>query len=56
MLTTPYLVPDDALVLALRGAASRGVKVTVIVPEKVDFQFNSGAYRVKQAPTPHSPP
>lgn len=36
LLTTPYLVPDDAMVLALRGAAARGVKVTLIVPEKVD--------------------
>ena len=36
VLTTPYLVPDDAMILALRGAAGRGVQVTVIVPEKVD--------------------
>jgi cardiolipin synthase A/B len=36
VLTTPYLVPDDAMILALRGAASRGVKVIIIVPEKVD--------------------
>ena len=36
VLTTPYLVPDDAMILALRGAAGRGVKVTLIVPEKVD--------------------
>ena len=36
MLTTPYLVPDDAMILALRGAAARGVQVTLIVPEKVD--------------------
>src|SRR5262249_40934186 len=26
IITTPYLVPDDALILALRGAAARGVK------------------------------
>jgi cardiolipin synthase len=36
VLTTPYLVPDDAMILALRGAAARGVKVLLIVPEKVD--------------------
>ena len=36
VLTTPYLVPDDAMIVALRGAAGRGVKVCVIVPEKVD--------------------
>jgi cardiolipin synthase len=36
VLTTPYLVPDDAMILALRGAAARGVNVALIVPEKVD--------------------
>jgi cardiolipin synthase len=36
VLTTPYLVPDEAMILALRGAAGRGVQVTLIVPEKVD--------------------
>lgn len=36
VLTTPYLVPDDSLLRALRGAAGRGVKVKVIVPERVD--------------------
>ena len=36
VLTTPYLVPDQSIVTALRGAAGRGVKVSVIVPKKVD--------------------
>lgn len=36
LLTTPYLVPDESLLRALRGAAARGVKVKVIVPQKVD--------------------
>jgi len=36
VLTTPYLVPDDSLLKALRGAAGRGVRVSIIVPEKVD--------------------
>lgn len=36
ILTTPYLVPDDSLLRALRGAAGRGVAVKLIVPEKVD--------------------
>lgn len=45
VLTTPYLVPDDALILALRGAAGRGVKVTVIVPEKVDSLLTRYASR-----------
>ena len=45
VLTTPYLVPDDAMILALRGAAGRGVKVIVIVPEKVDSLLTRFASR-----------
>ena len=33
VLTTSYLVPDDPMILALRGAAGRGVQATLIVPE-----------------------
>ncbi|MGI9471360.1 MAG: cardiolipin synthase [Rubripirellula sp.] len=36
VLTTPYLVPDESLLRAIRGASARGVHVRVIVPEKVD--------------------
>jgi len=36
VLTTPYLAPDDSVITALRGAAGRGVEVSLIVPEKVD--------------------
>jgi len=36
VITTPYLVPDDALLWALRGASGRGVRVSIILPEKVD--------------------
>jgi cardiolipin synthase len=36
VLTTPYFVPEDALVLALRGAAARGVRVVVILPARID--------------------
>jgi cardiolipin synthase len=36
VLTTPYLVPDESLLRAIRGAAGRGVKVRLVVPEKVD--------------------
>ncbi len=36
ILTTPYLVPDESLLRALLGAAGRGVKVKLIIPEKVD--------------------
>ena len=36
ILTTPYLVPDDSLLWALRGAVGRNVRVVIIVPYKVD--------------------
>lgn len=45
VLTTPYLVPDDSMILALRGAAARGVQVTLIVPEKVDSLLTRYASR-----------
>jgi cardiolipin synthase len=31
VLTTPYLVPDDSMIRALRGAAGRGVDVSIII-------------------------
>lgn len=36
VITTPYFVPDDSMLRALRSAAARGVEVTLIVPERVD--------------------
>ena len=36
VLTTPYFVPEDSLVTALRGAAARGVKVIVVLPRRID--------------------
>jgi cardiolipin synthase len=36
VLTTPYFVPDESIVRALRGAAARGVCVDLVVPEKLD--------------------
>jgi cardiolipin synthase len=45
VLTTPYFVPDDALLRALRGAAGRGVRVDMIVPEKVDSLLTRFASR-----------
>ena len=47
VITTPYFVPDDALLLAMTTAAKRGVKVILNVPKKVDsllVQFASQAY------------
>ena len=39
ILTTPYFVPDNAILAALKSAAQRGVRVTVIVPEKNDSKL-----------------
>ena len=39
ILTTPYFVPDDALLTALLSAGLRGVDVTIIVPDKVDSKL-----------------
>lgn len=36
VLTTPYFVPDDVLVAALRGAAARGVRLIVVLPARID--------------------
>ena len=39
ILTTPYFVPSEALRTALESAASRGVKVILIVPANVDSRL-----------------
>lgn len=44
-LTTPYLVPDESLLRALRVAAGRGVAVTVVVPARVDSVLTRYASR-----------
>jgi cardiolipin synthase len=47
VLTTPYFVPGEALLTALRSAALRGVRVILIVPEKIDsrlVRYASDAY------------
>ncbi len=38
-ITTPYFVPDPALRLALESAASRGVRVRIILPRRVDSRL-----------------
>jgi cardiolipin synthase len=45
VLTTPYFVPDESLLRAMRGAAARGVDVHMIVPEKVDSLLTRYASR-----------
>ena len=37
ILTTPYFVPDNAILAALKSAAQRGVEVTIIHPRKKRF-------------------
>jgi cardiolipin synthase len=39
VITTPYFVPDEAVSTALLTAAERGVKVTIIVPERNDSRL-----------------
>lgn len=46
-LTTPYFVPDEALLTALRSAAERGVKVKLIVPAKNDSKLVEYASRAR---------
>lgn len=38
-ITTPYLVPDESIFMALKTAAMSGVKVQIIVPAKPDHQL-----------------
>jgi cardiolipin synthase len=45
VLTTPYFVPDDSMLRALRGAAGRGVRVDMILPERVDSLLTRYASR-----------
>ena len=45
ILTTPYFVPDDSMLRALRGAAGRGVRVDMILPERVDSLLTRYASR-----------
>ncbi len=47
ILTTPYFVPDNAILAALKSAAQRGVEVIIILPEKNDsllVQYASRAH------------
>ena len=42
-IVTPYFIPDQAVLLALKSAARRGVDVQIIVPEKLDTQLGQYA-------------
>jgi cardiolipin synthase len=42
-IVTPYFIPDQAVLLALKSAAKRGVDVQIIVPERVDTRLGQYA-------------
>jgi cardiolipin synthase len=45
MITTPYFVPDDPTMVALLGAADRGVEISLNFPEHSDNFFTAAAGR-----------
>ncbi len=47
IITTPYFVPDNAILTALKSAAHRGVRVVLIVPEKNDSRLVEYASRAR---------
>jgi len=47
ILTTPYFVPDNAILAALKSAARRGVEVTIVVPKKNDSRLVHYASRAR---------
>ncbi|HTM07189.1 MAG TPA: cardiolipin synthase [Verrucomicrobiae bacterium] len=44
-ITNPYFIPDDKIVAALLAAAARGVRITVLVPGKIDVKLTHQASR-----------
>ncbi|MEJ2502821.1 MAG: cardiolipin synthase, partial [Gemmatimonadota bacterium] len=45
VLTTPYFVPDDSMLQAMRAAALRGVEVVLVVPKRGDHAVTQAAGR-----------
>ena len=54
ILTTPYFIPDESLLIALKTAASRGVDVTLIVPKHNDSRLVKYASRAKYDDLAHA--
>jgi cardiolipin synthase len=48
-IVTPYLIPDQAVMLALTSAAKRGVAVQLIVPERLDTRIGQFASQATYA-------
>lgn len=47
IMTTPYFIPDEPLLMALKAAAQRGVDVKIIVPERNDSVLVKYASRAR---------
>lgn len=47
VITSPYFVPDNAILTALKSASQRGVHVSIIVPEKNDSRLVEYASRAR---------
>ena len=45
VLTTPYFVPDDSILSAMRAASLRGVEVVLVIPKKSDHALTAAAGR-----------
>jgi cardiolipin synthase len=45
VLTTPYFVPDDSMLQAMRAAALRGVEVVLVLPKRGDHALTQAAGR-----------
>ena len=45
VLTTPYFVPDDSILQAMRSAALRGVEVILVLPKRGDHALARAAGR-----------
>lgn len=45
IITTPYFVPDDSLLQALKSVAKRGLEVTLLIPRRIDSHLAKYASR-----------
>ncbi|WP_108127518.1 cardiolipin synthase [Saccharospirillum mangrovi] len=45
VISTPYFVPEDALLQALKSVARRGLKVTLLIPRRIDSRLAQYAGR-----------
>jgi cardiolipin synthase A/B len=43
VITSPYFIPDEAMLLALRLAAQRGVQVDLVIPQRGDHRIVNAA-------------